>query len=34
VWALAAGKGSLYVGGDFTGIHGVAQQRFAILPHR
>ena len=34
VWALAAGKGNLYVGGDFTGIHGVAQQRFAILPHR
>ena len=31
VWALAAGKGNLYVGGDFTGIHGVAQQRFAIL---
>jgi hypothetical protein len=34
VWSLAAGKGNLYVGGDFTGIHGVAQQRFAILPHR
>jgi hypothetical protein len=33
VWALAAGRGSLYVGGDFTGIHGVAQQRFAILRH-
>ena len=34
VWALAAGRGNLYVGGDFTGIHGVAQQRFAILPRR
>jgi hypothetical protein len=34
VWALAAGRGNLYVGGDFTGIHGVAQQRFAILHHR
>jgi hypothetical protein len=34
VWALAAGRGNLYVGGDFTGIHGVPQQRFAILHHR
>jgi hypothetical protein len=34
VWALAAGRGNLYVGGDFTGIHGVAQQRFAILHRR
>jgi hypothetical protein len=34
VWALASGKGNLYVGGDFTGIHGVGQQRFAILPRR
>jgi hypothetical protein len=34
VWSLAAGGGNLYVGGDFTGIHGRAQQRFAILPHR
>jgi hypothetical protein len=34
VWGLAAGRGNLYVGGDFTGIHGVAQQRFAILHHR
>jgi hypothetical protein len=25
---------NLYVGGDFTGIHGRAQQRFAILPNR
>ncbi len=32
VWALAAYRGNLYVGGDFTGVHGVAQQRFAILP--
>ncbi len=34
VWALAAGRGSVYVGGDFTGVHGVAQQRFAILRRR
>jgi hypothetical protein len=34
VWALASGRGNVYVGGDFTGIHGVAQQRFAILHHR
>jgi hypothetical protein len=34
VWALASGRGNLYVGGDFTGVHGVAQQRFAILPRR
>ena len=34
VWALAARRGNVYVGGDFTGIHGVAQQRFAILPRR
>jgi hypothetical protein len=34
VWALAAGRGNLYVGGDFTGVHGVAQQRFAILRRR
>ena len=31
VWALANGKGSVYVGGDFTGVHGKQQQRFAIL---
>jgi hypothetical protein len=34
VWSLDGFKGNLYVGGDFTGIHGVAQQRFAILPRR
>jgi hypothetical protein len=34
VWSLASGRGNLYVGGDFTGIHGVGQQRFAILHHR
>jgi hypothetical protein len=34
VWALASGRGNLYVGGDFTAVHGVTQQRFAILPHR
>jgi hypothetical protein len=33
VWSLAVGGGNLYVGGDFTGIHGRSQQRFAILPH-
>ncbi len=32
VWALKTGKGSVYVGGDFTGVHGKIQQRFAILP--
>ncbi len=32
VWALKTGKGSIYVGGDFTGVHGKIQQRFAILP--
>ena len=31
VWALKNGKGSVYVGGDFTGVHGKPQQRFAIL---
>ena len=34
VWSLDGYKGNLYVGGDFTGVHGVAQQRFAILPRR
>ncbi len=34
VWALAGFKGNLYVGGDFTGVNGVAQQRFAILRRR
>jgi hypothetical protein len=33
VWSLASGRGNLYVGGDFTGVHGVNQQRFAILRH-
>jgi hypothetical protein len=31
VWSLEGYKGNLYVGGDFTGVHGVPQQRFAIL---
>ncbi len=31
VWALTNGKGNVYVGGDFTGVHGKPQQRFAIL---
>jgi hypothetical protein len=34
VWALRAANGSLYVGGDFTAVHGVGQQRFAILRGR
>jgi hypothetical protein len=34
VWSLDGYNGNLYVGGDFTGVHGVAQQRFAILPKR
>jgi len=34
VWSLDGFKGNLYVGGDFTGMHGVAQQRFAILRRR
>jgi trimeric autotransporter adhesin len=34
VWALKNGKGSVYVGGDFTGVHGHPQQRFAILKGR
>ena len=34
VWSLASGRGNLYVGGDFTAVHSLAQQRFAILPHR
>jgi Rax2 C-terminal beta propeller domain len=34
VWALDGYKGNLYVGGDFTGMHGRAQQRFAILRRR
>lgn len=31
VWALRGSDGSVYVGGDFTAVHGVTQQRFAIL---
>jgi hypothetical protein len=34
VWALRGAYGSVYVGGDFTAVHGVAQQRFAILRGR
>ena len=34
LWALRGYRGSVYAGGDFTGVHGVAQQRFAILPGR
>jgi len=34
LWALRGYRGSVYAGGDFTGVHGVAQQRFAILPKR
>ncbi len=34
VWALRGSHGSVYVGGDFTGVHGVHQQRFAILRGR
>lgn len=33
VWALKSGLGNLYVGGDFTRVNGVAQDRFAIFPH-
>ena len=34
VWALRGSQGSVYVGGDFTAVHGVSQQRFAILRGR
>jgi hypothetical protein len=34
VWALRGANGSVYAGGDFTAVHGVAQQRFAILRGR
>lgn len=34
LWALRGYRGSVYAGGDFTGVHGVKQQRFAILPGR
>ena len=33
VWALCAGSGNVYVGGDFTGVHGANQQRLAIFKH-
>jgi trimeric autotransporter adhesin len=33
VWALKSGGGSLYVGGDFTGVGGQTQDRFAIFPN-
>lgn len=31
VWALRASGGFLYVGGDFTRVHGVDQERFAMF---
>ncbi len=31
VWALRGSYGSVYAGGDFTAVHGLPQQRFAIL---
>ena len=34
VWALRGSHGSVYVGGDFTAVHGVTQERFAILRGR
>lgn len=34
VWGLSSRHGSIYVGGDFTGVHGKPQQRFAILQGR
>ena len=33
VWSLAAGRGNVYAGGDFTAVHGVVQKRIAILRH-
>jgi hypothetical protein len=33
VWALCAGSGSVYAGGDFTAVHGAKQQRLAIFKH-
>jgi hypothetical protein len=33
VWALCAGRGNVYAGGDFTVVHGVRQQRLAIFRH-
>jgi hypothetical protein len=31
VWALRASGGTLFVGGDFTRVHGVEQERFAMF---
>jgi Domain of unknown function (DUF5122) beta-propeller len=33
VWALCAGGGNVYAGGDFTAVHGTTQQRLAIFRH-
>ena len=33
VWALCAGGGNVYAGGDFTIVHGKKQQRLAIFRH-
>ena len=33
VWALCAGGGNVYAGGDFTMVHGRKQQRLAIFRH-
>ena len=33
VWALCAGGGNVYAGGDFTVVHGMKQQRLAIFRH-
>jgi hypothetical protein len=33
VWALCAGGGNVYAGGDFTAVHGTPQERLAIFRH-
>jgi hypothetical protein len=33
VWALCSGGGNVYVGGDFTAVHGANQERLAIFRH-
>ena len=33
VWALCAGRGNVYAGGDFTAVHGAKQERLAIFRH-
>jgi hypothetical protein len=33
VWALCAGSGNVYAGGDFTAVHGATQERLAIFKH-